>query len=244
MNQLRAALQLYRADQGAYPPALLGYVTLYTSGPNAGNVMPANEIKSFLYPRRVGAMATFQPKISHESLYDTTTAEYPNADARAVGSGAVLDLNGDGVLDDPAGARQAYGPGSNVCRNGYVMSSPLCDTEAYFYRVSGYDVAMVQVPGGPPRMERRYALNWTYWGVGVDLETSPGSLGSAMDDPRQLGYLDPPENTVVTWNSFYREYDENKAPVTGRHDIVLFVGGSAKAYDSRAISERSWRILP
>ena len=48
MNSLRSALQLYRVDQGAYPPQLLGYVTLYTSGPNAGNVIPANELKSFL----------------------------------------------------------------------------------------------------------------------------------------------------------------------------------------------------
>ena len=50
MNQLRAALQLYKADQGAFPPSLLGYVTLYTSGPQTGNVIPANQLKSYLFP--------------------------------------------------------------------------------------------------------------------------------------------------------------------------------------------------
>ena len=42
MNELRTALQLYYTDFGSYPPALLGYTTLYTSGPNAGNVIPAD----------------------------------------------------------------------------------------------------------------------------------------------------------------------------------------------------------
>ncbi|MFX8668662.1 prepilin-type N-terminal cleavage/methylation domain-containing protein, partial [Acinetobacter baumannii] len=42
MNTLRAAIQLYEADQNGYPPALLGFVTLYTSGPSAGNVVPAD----------------------------------------------------------------------------------------------------------------------------------------------------------------------------------------------------------
>src|SRR5579862_4833867 len=42
MNALRNGLQLYRADQEAYPPQLLGYVTLYASGPQMNQVIPAS----------------------------------------------------------------------------------------------------------------------------------------------------------------------------------------------------------
>ncbi len=39
MNSLRSALQIYRADQGAYPAALLGYVTNKLVVPYAGRVV-------------------------------------------------------------------------------------------------------------------------------------------------------------------------------------------------------------
>ncbi len=99
MNALRTALQVYRADQGGYPPALLGYVTLYQSGPNAGNVVPADQLKSYLYPKRVDSIRTFQPAYAKFGLTDTTPAVWPNQDPRALGSAPVLDLNGDGVID-------------------------------------------------------------------------------------------------------------------------------------------------
>ena len=60
MNAIRAALQLYRVDQGAYPPALLGYVTLYASGPNMGQVIPADQLKGFLYNKRVPSLETLR----------------------------------------------------------------------------------------------------------------------------------------------------------------------------------------
>ena len=99
-----------------------------------------------------------------DEMLDITTAVYPPTDPRALGSGGEWDLDGDGVVDDPAGARQAYGPGDGeVCRNGFVLSSSLCDTVGEFYLVSGYDVAVVEAVGGP-RVERRYGLNWTLVG--------------------------------------------------------------------------------
>jgi prepilin-type N-terminal cleavage/methylation domain-containing protein len=244
MNQLRAAIQLYKVDQGAFPPALLGYVTLYSAGPQTGNVIPADQLKSYLFPRRVGGIDTFMSKRQQDEMLDITTAVYPPADPRALGTGGEWDLDGDGIVDDPAGARQAYGPGDGeVCRNGFVTSSSLCDMPAEFYLVSGYDVASVEAFGGP-RVERRYGLNWTWWGIGLDRESTPGSLGSALDDPHQLGYLDPPGNTVVTWNSFHREYENGNQTKKGVQDIVLFLDGSAKAYDSIKMSTRSWRVQP
>ena len=64
------------------------------------------------------------------------------------------------------------------------------------------------------------------------------------DDPRQLGYTDPPENTVVTWNSYFRDYGPGTIVERNRNDIVLFLNGSARPYDSRDLAERSWRVLP
>jgi len=234
MNTLRSALQLYRVDQGGYPPALLGYVTLYQTGPNAGNVMPADQIKSFLYPKRVDSLKTFQPAYDRFPASEITTAVWPNQDPRALGSGAVLDLNGDGSIDstdDFPNARQAYGPGDGYVTSNGVTNDP--DAALKFYKVSGYDVAEVPDGAGGKRFELRYALFWSTWGLGG---------GSGNDDPRQLGYDDPPESTVVTWNSYYRDYENNGAPKRIKRDIVLYLSGSARPYDSYDLFERSWRI--
>ncbi|HRD32394.1 MAG TPA: type II secretion system protein [Fimbriimonadaceae bacterium] len=235
MNSLRSALQLYRVDQGAYPPQLLGYVTLYTSGPNAGNVIPANELKSFLYSKRVGSLDTFVPSWNRNAPTATTQASYPPRDPRPVGTAALTDNNGDGVisgLDDVAGARQAFGPADgNVCIGGGV--APCAVGVADFYRISGYDVSEIRA-GGATRTELRYTLFWSQFGL---------ASGSPDDDPRQLGYAEPPESTVITWNTGYREYTGGN-PAAGKQDIVLFLGGSARPYDSKLLHERSWRVMP
>ena len=139
MNQLRTALQLYYVDQGAYPPQLLGYVTLYTSGPNMGQVIPANQLQSYLFPKRVAAFSAFQPAYDRATMLDTTKAVYPNEDPSAVGTSPIGDLNGDGLTDnadDTLGSRQAFGPGDgNVCLGGGV-GCPAAQ-EAQFYKASG-----------------------------------------------------------------------------------------------------------
>ena len=235
MSGLRSALQLYYTDQGGYPPALLGYVTLYTSGPNAGNVIPAGELRSYLYPQRVKALSTFQPAYNRSGPTMTTTAVYPNQDPRPPGTAAELDLNGDGVkdaADDIASARQAYGPTDGfVMRGGGVTPDPLL--AAHFYMLSGFDAAEVKSPAGD-RFELRYTLFWTNFAINLN--------GNAFDDPRQLGYAFPPDETVVTWNSDYRELGADLRPKGGNREIVLFVSGSARPYNSQTVFDRSWRI--
>lgn len=238
MNQLRTALQLYFADQDGYPPALLGYVTLYTTGPDIGNVIPANKLKSYLYSDRVKAITTFKPAYNTSNFLETTFAVYPNQDPRPIGSAPVLDLNGDGLTtpaDDIAEARQAYGPGDgNVCLGGGVIATCLSGVAAAFYSVSGYDVATVLDSVGVARTELRYTLFWTEYSLDFN--------GSAFDDPRQLGYAFPPDDTVITWNSYFREHDSNNTPISGNLDIVLYIGGSAKPFNSRDTFNRSWRV--
>jgi prepilin-type N-terminal cleavage/methylation domain-containing protein len=232
MNALRTALQLYRADQGGYPPAILGYVQTYSGDPLGNDVIPAHQITGFLYPKRLPSLGTLKPAYVNFGPSIVTTAVWPNQDPRPVGSAPILDLNGDGVInaaDDPAEARQRYGPSVTVTRTNPLP--PFNQIPARFYALSGYDASSVRLPNNQTRMELRYALFWTEWGM---------TTGSPTDDPRQLGYDDPPEDTILTWNSFYREYDQG-VPKRVKRDLVVFVGGAARTFDSYQMYERSWR---
>jgi len=234
MNAIRSALQLYRTDQGAYPPALLGYATLYASGPNAGQIVPANELRSFLYTKRVPALDTFRPAFNRNAPSLITTAVWPNQDPRPLGSAPAYDADGDGDIDgadDLANARQAFGPATTVQRPDPVNPGNFINAE--YYRISGYDVSEVPAAGGN-RFELRYTLFWTSWGL---------TSGSAADDPRQLGYDDPDDETVITWNSYYRNWTAG-VPNRERQDLVLFLSGGARPMDSRDMHDRSWRNRP
>jgi len=249
MNAIRTSLQLYRVDQGGYPPALLGYVTLYdaSGGVVTNNIVPANQLKSYLFPKRIDGLTTLQPRNARFKENDFTTAVWPNQDPRAVGTAGVVDTNGDGVVngaDDIGYARQAFGPNHVV--QGPTPQNPFSFGDAYFYPISGYDVAQVRTPGGT-RFELRYALFWTCYGYGngsVDCGPEGSGKGNAMDDPRQLGYDDPPETTVVTWDSYFRDYNSDGTVPHGKKDMVLFLGGSARPFDSADLNDRSWRVMP
>jgi prepilin-type N-terminal cleavage/methylation domain-containing protein len=249
MNSIRSALNLYKADQGAFPPAILGYATLYASGPNAGQLMPAGELYGALYPRRIDSIQTLRPAYDRPTDGEKaiTNAVWPPADPRPVGTAPIKDLNGDGAVDasdDIAQARQAYGPTSSTPY--YCIPSPSNATcsafatgntadAAQLYNISGYDVSQVKVQPSGTRNELRYSLRWTSYGVGT---------GNRDDDPRQLIYNDPPEDTVVTWNTWFVDYNGDNSVQPGRKAIVLFLGGGARPYDSIAMATRSWRVTP
>lgn len=252
MNALRGAILLYREDQGGFPPQILGYASLYSSGPDAGAVVPANRIASYLFPRRVSSIETLRPSQNRVGLTDVTMATWPNADPRAVGTAAQYDLTGDGLIDlvqdDPALARQRFGPGAGCVTTGLGVDATCNEGSgsALFYTVSGYDVSRnpYQNPGNAafPQHELRYALFWTDAGLGA---------GDERDDPRQLGYNNPPDSTIITWNSWWRDYEAGNViagipvqPVGGRRDMVLTVGGAARTADSKALFARSWRYVP
>lgn len=238
LNALRSALQLYRADQGGYPPGLLGYVTPYQKGPvSMADVVPANMLKGALYPRRVDAISTFKPSLDKAANNETTHAVWPPKDPRPVGDAPLMDLTGNGALDssdDPAGARQKFQPIDGFVKPDQSDVTTDDADAANFYKVSGYEVSEVHT-GTDNRFELHYALFWTNDGLGG---------GNLQDDPRQLGYTDPPESTVITWNSYFREYSSNGLAQRNRNDIVLFLGGGTRNFDSRDVSERSWRVMP
>lgn len=263
MNTIRSALQLYYADNGQYPPALFGYVTRYAATPSR-DAVPATQIRLALFPRRINTPEVFRPynlKPVASARVETaarifstmlTAARYPNKDPRPVGRGAAqMPLRGGDQLVDIPEARQAFGPESGYVALDESMitelpQDPYSDRASKFFRISGYDVAEIPIPDRRPnlngiknRVELRYTRFWTIYALQQD--------GNQYDDPRQLGYADPPENTVVTWDSFFRNWEghgRDMKPADARLDIILFLGGAARPFNSLKLFERSWRVLP
>lgn len=229
MNDLRSALQLYKADQDEYPPALLGYVSTYSGDPLAADVIPANLLNNnYLYSKRVPALETFRPAFNRTAYDVTTTAVWPRRPAGGPGVVNQRFTNTDAVV------RPDFYTGSCVAIN------------ARYYKVSGFDVA--EVPTQPSRTELRYALFWSEQATPADpCNIQPTERGGALDDPRQLGYSEPPETTVITWNSFFREWTIEaglRVPLRNKRDTVLFLGGAARPMDSRAVYDLNWRVRP
>ncbi|RYG25563.1 prepilin-type N-terminal cleavage/methylation domain-containing protein [bacterium] len=245
MNTLRTALQLYKADQGAFPPALLGFVGPYSNRSSDGNILPPNAIRDALYPKRVESLAVFRPALNRVAdnaparPYDpaaiengsdpmVTTALWPGT-----GFGAAGDNRQRYGLNDGPVQRAAIGPGGGceVAKN-------------YYYRISGYDAAPVITTSPNGAWETHYQLFWTGWSVPANpCSPAANENGSAVDDPRQLGYTEPPETTVVTWNSFFREYTNGNLQRT-KSDLVLFLAGNARPMDSQLVASNSWAVKP
>jgi len=237
MNQLRTALGLYRVDQGGYPPALLGYVTQYAGGenPTTTDVLPANQVQGALFPKRVDSLAIFQPALDRpagspvNNLF--TNPVWPNGLVGQIDpTPPALTSNG-----------QAFGPATTVKH---------CDLDgnqvpSYYYLISGYDVANVQISGGATQNEIHYSPFWSWHTVpdGCTASDLTAAQGSTSDNPRQLGYSDPPESTVVTWNGFFRDYDNGVAQHQ-KQDIVLFLEGDARPYDSANVAAQAFQVTP
>ncbi|CAN5689402.1 hypothetical protein BH11ARM2_BH11ARM2_10080 [soil metagenome] len=233
MNALRSALQLYKADQGAYPPALMGYATGYSNfTPSDADIIPANQVVGALLPRRLDGAEALRPanvRPSGTALEkEFFTALWPSKFVPGGATASDLNLQRFGTGQGPNNGQVSR------CVNGAMEMN-------YYYRMSGFDAATVQVPGGTQN-ELRYTLFWT--GYSVPSTCSPSDApGSGSDDPRQLGYTDPPDTTVVTWDSYFRDYTGG-VPDRTKRDVVLFLGGGARVYDSRDIAAKSWQVRP
>jgi prepilin-type N-terminal cleavage/methylation domain-containing protein len=90
-----------------------------------------------------------------------------------------------------------------------------------FYLWDSYDGTRVPHPTGPYQLH--YTRKW-----------SPGDRPSFTDDPRQLLYRNPPDNTVVTWCTYHRFYSGG-VPEQGSIDLVLFLDGHVKPTPSNVM---------
>jgi len=223
MNAIRTAMQLYKADQEAYPPSLLGFATPY----GGSTVLPANQVVGALYPKRIDSVEIFRPALDRPTIpavNQFTTAVWPQ-----------------GV------APQRFGPSDppvQVCFNGSSIPQQ-------YYTISGYVVATVPTKTGTPQFqtELRYSLFWSNRTVALDpcnpVATGPNSeMGDANDAKNQLGYSNPPDTTVVTWDSFFREPYQNGVIPHGKGEVVLFLAGNARPYDSQTVAAQAWQVTP
>ena len=253
MNSLRSAIQLYKADQGAFPPALLGYVSTYENSNGGTNIVPPNAIRGALYPKRVESLSVFRPAL--DKIADNLGTSPYNAAA-----GGTSPLVTPAIWPSVAAAysyagtndstKQLLGPGDLVHHKTLDAGGNCVLVPSYYYRISGYDVAPASnAPGA--KMETHYQLFWSAYAISTSMggtstadQACPAdALGSGSDTPRQLGYTDPPETTVVTWNPFFRDYT-NGAPIHQKQDLVLFLAGNARPMDSANVATQAWAIVP
>lgn len=224
MNELRTALQLYKTDQDAYPPRLLGFVSLYQSGPNMGNVIPADQLVGALYPERIRSIDIFRPAfVRGTEAVPTTTTQAVWPPSANIGGIDASPLQRFGPADGPV----------TILPNGGLYAG--VGTAANFYTISGYDTALVKTATGTER-ELRYALFWSGFGL---------TSGSPVDTPNQLGYQTPPASTLISWDTYFEDVDSNGLPLKGQKaGIALFLGGSAKAYDAWTLYQNAWASTP
>ena len=235
MNALRTALQLYKADNGAYPPALLGYVGGYTSAQLA-NAIPPNQVRDALFPKRIESLTVLRPALNRipenqGGLNAITAGYWPGTGIGTAGQSG-----------------QRYGrETATPVQRAYRSGTGCTSIDSNYYRISGYDVAPA-TNAASARMESHYQLFWTGYTVAADpCNPTSNESGSAGDNPRQLGYSEPPETTVVTWNPFFRDYTPSGTgpmPQNQKQDLVLFLGGSARPMDSKNVYEQAWATQP
>ncbi|HEY3780751.1 MAG TPA: prepilin-type N-terminal cleavage/methylation domain-containing protein [Fimbriimonadaceae bacterium] len=261
LNELRSALQLYRVDQGGYPPELFTTIPYSATPPP---ITAADQTQGYLYPKRVSSLSTFQPGYDHANSLQVVGG----INCGTAGNAPCVYWPGPIPTGSATCNTQAYGyntvlavnpqfpvtmnPSSSTCTTDGVGTLN-CNPPQEFYLADGYDVAPVLEPNGATQYESHYALFWTGYGLGSQLGSgtwctntgaSTGVPGSASDQLNQLGYNNPPDSTVITWDTFFRDYTGNVPTPGEKRDVVLFIGGNAKMYDSATVANAPWNFTP
>lgn len=223
MASIQRALQMYKTDQGGFPPMLIQAAEY-----NGNMVRRISEVqRGFLYKSRINDVTVFHSDGDPTSDMSTTVqACWPTKDARASGP-QETQFRGPNDLVIYTDLAYNFNPGP---LNGQNPSDPV-----EFYAYDSYDIGPSFNPacastGG---FELRYVLFWTTMGQ---------QGGGPSDNQRQLGYRDPKEDTIITWNNFFQDTDGSSGlPKRAKDTIVLMLSGTAKPVDGRDMYERSWR---
>jgi prepilin-type N-terminal cleavage/methylation domain-containing protein len=100
---------------------------------------------------------------------------------------------------------------------GQPMTDPATNVQLTYFAWDSYDGTVV--PHNSPNGQ--YIVHYMR-------KFTPGPP-SAADEPRQLLYRNPPDNTVVTWCTYHRGYRGSPPqPEPGTMDLVLFLDGRVK----------------
>ncbi len=220
MREIWSAIKLYKNDYGIFPESLAGSVQFEQK---KGALKRSQKKLNTLHPRYIKSLQTFKPQPSKAELKtnnsnDIIPAKFPKKyQNQAFG-------NIDGFVIP-----------FKLKTNTKILPTTKDDpTTMFYYKFSGYDAA--QIPNQNSYHELRYTLFWS--------EKAIKENGSKNDDPRQLGYYNPPGDTIVTWNSYYRTYRKDNTPTSSSKDLVLFLDGSVKSVSSRTMAEKGWQYNP
>lgn len=128
-------------------------------------------------------------------------------------------------------------PINRMTNNPYTVNMGGVQVPAYFPRRDSYDLQYrPNTTAGTP--ELHYNKKWTVAAAGLG------------DDPRQLIYKEPPDNTVVTYCLYHSSMNGAGNPATNHHAIVVFLSGRVQmiAADKMANWPGSagypWQVLP
>ena len=255
MSSIYAALKLYREDQGGYPPLLLQVAEF---DPVLNRDRPVNELRrAYLYHTRIKDINTFTSVLGNEAKDTETNAFWPNRDPRPLdpndpGGCKSRQVLGNELQNDPCpqtvsvtliNTQAVAGP--DVVRyehlgiNPTALNGDMAIAPARFYRWDTYDISPVKVRDTSGNVitiyELRYCLFWSLFGQ---------TGGGPADNPRQLGYNDPRDDTVITWSTHFTDFDSNTPPLPKhtRSTLTLFLNGSVRVEDAKDVYERSWRF--
>lgn len=218
LHQIYLALEGYHADENAYPPALAGYLIGTSECPPQGPGFDNPQQMSFLKPHLKSTEIFYCPNNPKNDRQLLAPVFYPAGHA----------LSGRQVTN-----------GNN---------NPLC-----FYPYDSYDIGWNPVEN---RYELRYTLFWTNQALNDKEDELNGGMtnygagyydnpigGKTTDSPRQLGYRNNDKTAVVTWCSYHRTYRGDK-PAKGKDDLVLFLSGSVKPYETTLLTEFPYNRRP
>lgn len=253
LHQMYVAARIYKEDEGAFPPALLGYAEVQTTDPactddptiprhipyvGAGTPVSMEQlINGFLYREQIRDAATFRcPDTPASAAGRLTIAYFPNTQTTDptqpyYWSAAWIGdfLRTQGCPSDGYGTVDCFWDVSpaDPCVGGLYLQP------RYFYVADSYDIgprigadgAPVTKPDGSLVFDRHYSPDWT-------------GVKGLSDLPNQLKYANPPsDQTLLTYCTWH-----HATANTGKV-IAISLAGTARKISIREMLQRGPNIF-
>lgn len=243
LHQLWVSANVYRQDEGGFPPALYGYVETETIAgqrlpwdPSLGLpvVSADNTHLGMLYREQIRDLNVFRcPDSNRKNKSEVVTAYFP---PRPTDWPATAGYIGDYLAAQ--GCPTAGALGTQDC-------NPATGKPYYFYGVDSYDIspaidpatgAQILQSDGAIGYHIRYTPDWTgpyRSGSGPLLDPTHVGTGSA-DLPYQLKYENPPDDrTLLTFCSWHQAVAHSGSVP------AITMGGSAKKVNLKQALNKS-----
>lgn len=224
LNQIAGGLRMYRLDNGAYPPALFGFVH--------GN----GQVVMGLYPHWVRSRDEFVCPENPARL-QLSTRDTMNMPGQPGGAG--IYLTPPLPAPDMVAGRWAVG----------IAPNPLYPGGIRFPVGDSYDVSFMPTDTYPNNgvWERHYQRQWLPMLdlTRVDPSTAP-LMGNTPEErartyARQLVFRLPDDETLVTTCTYHRNYPDGWRPgqplPSDSFDVVLFLDGHTEIRPSQQLNQ-------